>query len=131
MESLNFMVVEDEAIVAMDIKNKVLDLNHNVVATVSSGEEAIEKLKNHRIDFVILDIGLRGKIDGIQLADYIYTNYRIPFLYITAHSDRFTFLKALKTNPYAYIIKPYIERDLLISIELAIQKFYSEQEKIK
>lgn len=123
------MIVEDELITAEAIAILLRKLNHEPVAIVSSGEEAISKLKNLECDLILMDIILAGTMDGIETAQLINTNYNIPIIFITAYGDKKTLDRAKISEPYGYIVKPITNEDeLLPTIELAM---YNHQIKNK
>ena len=126
LSDLRIMIVEDELIVADDIKNCLQSLGYSVVATVSSGEQSIKKAQELRPDLVLMDIILKKEMDGIEAAEIIIKNFNIPVIYLTAHSDEATINKAKKTEPYGYLLKPFNERDLLTNIEIALYKHKME-----
>lgn len=116
------LVVEDELITGMDIQNRLKILGYNVPAVVSSGEEAIKKVKENNPDLVLMDINLNDKMDGIEAASKIHSFSDIPVIYMTAYSDEITLGRAKITEPYAYVVKPIKERELHINIEIALFK---------
>jgi len=116
------MVVEDESIVAIDISQRLEGLGYEVTATVSSGEKAIEMAEKTRPDLILMDIVLKGKIDGIEAASQIGENFGIPIVYLTAYSDEKTLKRAKLTGPFGYIIKPFEDRELHSVIEVALYK---------
>ncbi len=120
--AINIMVVEDTGIVALDIKQCLLSLGYQVPAVVSSGEEAVDKAVEHAPDLVLMDIMLKGDMDGIEAAAEIRSRLNIPIIYLTAYSDRETLKKAKITEPFGYIIKPFEERALHTTIEMALYK---------
>lgn len=120
------MVVEDELIVADDIKTSLQKLGYDVVATVSSGEQSIAKAEQLKPDLVLMDIILKKEMDGIEAADIIVKRFNIPVIFLTAHSDDATLKKAKVSEPYGYILKPFDERDLLTNIEIALYKHKME-----
>lgn len=122
----NILIVEDEGITAMDIKNRLESLGYNVPAMVSSGEDAVKKTKEIMPDLILMDIMLKGNMDGIEAAENIRSSLDIPILYLTAYSDDNTLKRAKVTEPYAYILKPFSERELLVSIETALYKHKME-----
>jgi len=129
MPKLNVMIVEDELITAKAIAVLLKKLNYNPISIVSSGEEALSKIKNLDLDLILMDIILAGDIDGIETAEIIYSNYNIPIIYITAYGDKNTLDRAKLSEPYGYIVKPITdENDLLPTIELAM---YNHQIKNK
>ena len=120
--AINIMVVEDSGIVALDIKQCLLSLGYQVPAVVSSGEEAVDKAIEFGPDLVLMDIMLKGDMDGIEAAAEIRSRLNIPIIYLTAYSDRETLKKAKITEPFGYIIKPFEERALHTTIEMALYK---------
>ena len=127
MAQIKVMIVEDELITAEAIAVLLKKLNYNPIAIVSSGEEAISKIKNLNFDLVLMDIILSGTMDGIETAKIINSNYNIPIIFITAYGDKKTLNRAKLSEPYGYIVKPITnEDDLLPTIELAI---YNHQVK--
>lgn len=124
------LVVEDEAITAMDIQLKLINLGYNVPAIVCSGEEAIIKVKENKPDLVLMDINLNREMDGIEAASRIHSFSDIPVIYLTAYSDDKTLARAKITEPYAYIIKPFKDRELQINLEIAFYK-YTMDKKLK
>ena len=126
MSSVKILVVEDESIVAMDIKHRLEAMDYNVPAIVSSGEEAVDKASLIIPDLILMDIVLRGDMDGIQAAQIIKDNYDIPIVYLTAYSDEKTLKRAKITGPFGYIIKPFEDRELHSAIEVALYKHEME-----
>ena len=112
MTTPRIMIVEDEKISAIDIQRNLEKLGYDVSATVASGAEALGQVIENRPDLVLMDIKLKGKIDGIQAAEIISKRFGIPFIYITAHSDNVTRQRAEKTNPAGYLIKPFQDTKL-------------------
>ncbi|MFQ6043066.1 MAG: response regulator, partial [Candidatus Poribacteria bacterium] len=121
------LVVEDESIVAKDIQKSLQILNYDVCAVVSSGKEAIEKVKENYPDLVLMDIVLKGKMDGVEAAKEIRNNFNVPVVYLTAHADERTLERAKITEPFGYIIKPFEDRDLRTAIEMALDKHGMEK----
>lgn len=118
----SIIIVEDEAIVADDLMKKVSALGYRVLATASTGEEALQLAETHRPDLVMLDLTLAGKLDGIETAKQLYTLYQIPVVYVTAHSDRETVKRANTAGHFGYVLKPFSERDLAIQLDIALYK---------
>ncbi|MGD8535063.1 MAG: response regulator [Candidatus Aminicenantes bacterium] len=116
------LVVEDERIVSEDIKVRLQKLGYSVPTTVRSGEEAIEKVKILRPDLVLMDIVLEGEMDGIEAASTIRSLYNIPVVFLTAYADPKTLERAKITEPYGYVLKPFDDRDLNISIDIGLHK---------
>lgn len=122
METINILVVEDEKIVAIDIKRRLTSLGYNVIAAVSSGEKAIEVAAVHFPDLILMDIMLEGKLDGIETAQQIKDKYAIPVIFLTAYTDEKTIQRAKTAEPFGYILKPFEIRDLRSTIEIALYK---------
>jgi diguanylate cyclase (GGDEF)-like protein/PAS domain S-box-containing protein len=122
MSKAQIMVVEDERIVASDLEKRLKKLGYTVPVLVTSGEEAVEKAKNVLPDLVLMDIVLRGGMDGISAADAIHTLLNIPVVFLTAYADPDTLFRAKKSEPYGYLIKPFEERELIAAIEIALEK---------
>ena len=127
MSKARILVVEDESIVAMDIRNMLEKLGYTVVNTVSSGEVAIQETAEKQPDLVLMDIMLKGNMDGVQTADKIRNLFHIPVIYLTAYAEENTLQRAKVTEPYGYIIKPFQERELSTTIEIALYKHKSER----
>jgi len=125
---MNIMVIEDESIVAKDIQVCLRKLGYNVVGTFPSGEQAVEEAKTLLPDLVMMDIMLKGQMSGIEAADAIRKEQDIPFIFLTAYTDRNTVDKAKETEPYGYIIKPFKEIDIQTAIEIALYKHGKELE---
>jgi two-component system cell cycle sensor histidine kinase/response regulator CckA len=123
---IKIIVVEDERIVAKDIQNNLKLLGYDVPAIVSTGLEALEKTKEHKPDLLLVDIVLKGNMDGIELAKQVKSLYKIPIIYLTAYEDEDTLNRAKLTEPLGYILKPYDERDLHTTLEMALYKHEME-----
>ncbi len=117
------LVVEDEQIVAMDIQFTLETLGYKVCGIVSSGEESIEKAFHTNPDLILMDIKLKGKMDGISAARQIQAQAKIPVIYLTAFGDENTIRELTLTKPYAYINKPFVEHELQIKIEKILKNF--------
>jgi PAS domain S-box-containing protein len=122
MANAQILIVEDEGIIAKDIQNTLIRLGYTVTAVASSGEEAIEKTAETAPDLVLMDIVLEGYMDGVEAAEQIRNRFDIPVIYLTAHADNGTLQRAKITEPYGYILKPFHERELHITIEIALYK---------
>lgn len=131
MSKINILVVEDESIVSKDIQHSLNKLGYNVVGAASTGEKALELARSERPDIVLMDIMLKGQMNGIETAEIIRSEMSIPVVFLTAYADESTLSKAKITEPYGYIIKPFKEIDLHTSIEMAIYKHSKEQEIIR
>ncbi len=110
MKKANILIVEDEAIVAQEIKICLENMGHSVVSIASRGEEAIGKAEEKRPDLILMDIQLKGQMDGIEAADIIQSRFDIPVIFLTAHYDDERLERAKSTRPYGYVLKPFQER---------------------
>lgn len=128
MNKAKILVVEDETIVALDIESRLQKLGYSVCATVEDGAEAINKAVELQPDLVLMDIHLRGNMNGIEAAREIYNQVHIPSIYLTANSDQNTFERAKTTEPLAYLSKPFRERELHNTIELTLSRYRAERE---
>lgn len=129
MSRIRVLIVEDEPLIAEHIAT-YLDNNDFEVSAISyDWEDAAGQLKDNTPDVVLLDINLEEEKDGIQLAKLINEKYHLPFLFLTAHSDKNTLQKAKDVNPGGYIVKPYNEKTIAASIEIAFSNYYSAANK--
>lgn len=131
MSKTNILVVEDESIVSKDIQHSLKKLGYHVVGAAATGEKALELVRSERPDIVLMDIMLKGDMNGIETAEIIRNELAIPVVFLTAYADESTLAKAKVTEPYGYIIKPFKEIDLHTSLEMAIYKHGKEQEIIR
>jgi PAS domain S-box-containing protein len=130
MMDFRILIVEDEAIVANDIRETLKSLGYTVVGTAKSGEIALEKVSETRPDLILMDIHLAGRMDGVDTAEKIHRKNDIPVIYLTAYADKGLLDRAKLTEPYGYIVKPYDERELQSVIEMARYK-YTLDKKLK
>lgn len=121
--TVKVMVVEDEAVVALDIVQELESGGYSVVAQADNGEEAIAKASETRPDVVLMDIHIRGGMDGISTAEQISSRLNIPIIFVTAHADEATLQRAKLTQPYGYVIKPFEPNELRANIEIALHRF--------
>lgn len=127
MPNSKILIVEDEGIVAMDIRRQLEDFGYEVVATAFSGGQSITLAEEHKPDLVLMDIVLKGEMDGISAAHAISESLRIPVIFLTAYSDPATLRRAQATGAYGYLIKPFRPDELHASIEVALYKHQLEQ----
>ncbi len=127
MSNVCIMLVEDEIIVAADVKYRLENMGYDVSGIVDTGEEAIEKAGEKRPDLILMDIVLKGEMDGIEAAQRIREDYDIPIIYLTAYSDEKTLQRAKVTEPFGYVLKPFEDREIQSAIEMAIYKHKMEQ----
>jgi PAS domain S-box-containing protein len=121
------IVVEDEQIIAQDICRTLARLGYTVLATAVTGEDAITAVAMLRPDLVLMDIRLQGAMDGTMAADYVRRHFDIPVVYLTAYSDDATLRRVQLSEPFGYLIKPFEERELLVTIETALYRYAVEQ----
>jgi PAS domain S-box-containing protein len=122
MLKARILVVEDEAIVAAAIERCLQALGHEVPAVVASGEEAVRRAVSLDPDLVLMDIRLKGPIDGIEASRRISQKIKTPVVFLTAYSDDETLLRARVTEPYGYILKPFDEKALKATIEMTLYR---------
>lgn len=125
--NIKILIVEDE-VIAEATKDCLENLGYSVPDVVNSGEEAIIKVTESRPDLVLMDINLKGNIDGVQAAEQIWNSLQIPVVYTTGHSDRSTVQRAKTTGAFGYILKPFGEKDLYVAIETALQRHKLEMQ---
>ncbi len=128
MDKAHILIIEDERIVAQDIQYCLKARGYHVDGIASSGEEAIEKAKLSCPDLALMDIGLKGEMDGIEAAEVLRREFGIPVIYLTAYADEGTLERAKITSPFGYILKPFNERELSSTIEMALYKNRMDQE---
>ncbi|WP_013325101.1 hybrid sensor histidine kinase/response regulator [Gloeothece verrucosa] len=127
MAGERILVVEDERIVARDIEKRLKKLGYIVPFSVGSGEAALKIVAEEPLDLILMDIELKGLIDGIETAEQIRTNFDVPIIYLTAYADATTLERAKATEPFGYIVKPFDERDLHAAIEVALRRGLAER----
>jgi PAS domain S-box-containing protein len=126
MPKPRILVVEDERIIAEDIRIALENYGYRVVSTVITGENAIEKAETERLDLVIIDIMLSGAMDGIETAKVIRERFNVPIVFLTAYADENLLARAKITEPFGYILKPFENRELRSIIEIALYKKKAE-----
>lgn len=126
MSNSKILIVEDEAVVSLDISRRLEKMGYEVVGRVASGEEALAIAQETSPDLVLMDINLQGEMDGIETAEQIYEQAQIPVIYLTAYAGESTLQRAKQTKPYGYILKPFKERELRAAIEIALSRHQAE-----
>lgn len=121
--TLRVLLVEDEALIAEGIRERLSRLGADQVEVCDTGETALRLIGESDFDVVLLDIRLKGQLDGIEVARKIQAERRLPIVFLTAHSDEATLSRALESEPYGYLLKPFSERELYVAIEIAISRF--------
>jgi CheY-like chemotaxis protein len=119
--------VEDERVVARDLQKRLKNLGYEVPVVASSRAEANQVVEQDRPDLVLMDIRLNGIPEGIDAAREIREKFDIPVIYLTAHSDPQTLEQAKVTEPFGYLLKPFEDRELLATIEMALHKHLMEK----
>ena len=127
MEMKTILIVEDEKIIAEDIKNTLVKFKYNVPEIIASGEKAIRRAEELKPDLVLMDIMIEGSINGIVAAKQIYRDFGIPIVFLTAYADDNILEQAAESSPFGYLIKPFEDRELRATIEMAFYK--SKMEK--
>ncbi|MDO9044787.1 MAG: PAS domain S-box protein [Methanobacteriaceae archaeon] len=128
--SLDIVIVEDEAITALDIKRKLEHWGHSAPKVAHSGADAIQLVNETNPDLILMDIVLKGEIDGIETVNEIKKSHDIPIIYLTAHSEEKIMARAKYTEPYGYLIKPIDDKELFFAVESAFYK-HSVDKKLK
>ncbi len=128
MNKYSILIVEDEAITALDVQNNLKSFGFNVIGIVSNGEAAIDKAESSRPDIILMDIVLSGKIDGIAASMAIKERYNIPIIYMTGNADIMTVNRARESAPYGYIVKPINRQNLYSTIDTALHRHHLETE---
>ncbi len=122
MDKSRILVVEDESIIAFELSDRLKRSGYDVAAIASTGEEAIEKALSHLPNLILMDISLGSEMDGIKAAEEIQLKIDVPIVYLTAYSDEKTLERAKRTQPFGYLIKPFNQRELETTIEVALYK---------
>src|SRR5271166_4762672 len=128
-EDLNkqILVVEDEGLIAADIQKRLQRLGYPEPAIANSGEEALQRVRSTPFDLILMDIRLKGGMDGITTAGLLKTEFRAPLVYMTAHSDLETVSRAKLTEPLGYLLKPITDGDLRSTVQVSIYKHEMER----
>jgi len=127
MAAPRILVVEDEAIVALHLRQQLVKLGYEISATVASGEQALKEIEASRPDLVLMDIHLDGPLDGIATASRLPRDSAVPVIYLTAYSEDATLARASATKPYGYLLKPFSERELHATIQMALARCRAER----
>lgn len=121
--NINVLIAEDNILIAEHISNVLQDNNMKIFGIFKTKNDAIKAIEKAQPDIALLDINLGNKYDGIEIGEYIISNYKFPIVYITAHSEKSIVQKALKTEPAGYILKPFKDEDLTLAVQIALEKF--------
>ena len=128
MSPYNIVIVEDDPEIAESLSDMLEILNHKVVGKAESYDQALEIIKKGEVELALIDIQLKGQKSGINLAEQINENHKLPYIFTTAFADGETIKKASEHGPYGYIVKPYGMKDLNPAIEVAMANFRSLQD---
>ncbi len=128
MPEVKILITEDESIVARDLASRLQKMGYVITEVVDSGKSAIESVLRHQPDLILMDIMLQGEIDGIETAAKIQTIAKIPIVYLTAYADRETLKRAKATHPFGYLLKPFKEKELQVTLEIALSRHQAEVE---
>ena len=128
MSAATILIVEDEAIVALDLRLQLQELGYQVVGVAASGEQALALAERHAPQLVLMDVRLQGPMDGIAAAEALQQRHRVPLIYLTSHSDADTVQRAARTGAYGYLTKPYQIKELRAGIEVALTKARMERQ---
>lgn len=120
------LIVEDESIIALDIQNSLVNAGYIVVAIATCADEALDLAAQFTPNLVLMDIRLRGEMDGVEVAEKIRREFHLPVVYLTAHADENTLRRAKITEPFGYILKPFEDRELITTIEIALSRYHAE-----
>jgi PAS domain S-box-containing protein len=123
---VKILIVEDEGLIAMDLGRRLAHLGYGVAGVASSGRQAMDLAARELPDIVLMDIRIEGEIDGIETARRIRHRFGLPVIYITSYADEMTLGRAKQTEPLGYIIKPFTDRALYSSIEMALHRHMTE-----
>ena len=129
MENLiQILIVEDEMIIAANISLQLTNLGYEVIGIIPRAEEVLPRIRQHQPDIVLMDINLKGTLDGIEIAHLIQNEFKLPIIFLTANSDESHFNRAKALNPYGFISKPFKKLDLQRAIELSVVRIKEEKD---
>ena len=128
MPDAKILIVEDEAIEAMDIQQRMVALGYPLPDIAYNGEDGVRKVEKTQPDLVLMDIMMPGKLDGVAAAEQIRSRFDIPIIFITAYADENTLRRAKIAAPYGYIVKPFQERELHIAVDMALYRHKMDKE---
>lgn len=131
MEKARIQIVEDEAIIAMELESQLQGLGYEVTSVMNTGEKAIEKAEEDRPDLIMMDIRIKGEMDGIDTAKIIRNKVGIPVIFSTAYLDQEKIERAKITMPFGYVLKPIQERDLKVTLEMALYVAKVDRKRLK
>ena len=121
------LVVEDEAVVAMHLRQELTKLGYTIAGVATTGEQALQMIEKVFPDLVLMDIHIQGELDGIETARRIPRYLHIPVIYLSAYSEDTTLKRAGDTHPYGYLIKPFLDRELHATIKMALVRSRADE----
>jgi CheY-like chemotaxis protein len=121
------MIVEDEAVVALHLRQELTRLGYTVAGTATAGEQALKMIEEVFPDVILMDIHIQGPIDGIETASRIPRYLHVPVIFLTAYSEDVTLKRAGDTHPYGYLIKPFLDRELHATIKMALVRSRADE----
>jgi len=129
MDNLNILIVEDESLIALELKHTIIDFGYNVVGFATNNKTAKRLMQNSKINLILMDINLEDTLNGIEL--YKEFNTEIPIVYLTAYKDDDTISEAIETNPLGYLVKPHDDDELKALLKLCCFKIQNKENKIE
>ena len=129
MDKPKILLVEDDMIIAADLSMQLTKLGYEIIGINTRAEDALQTVQNNRPDIILMDIILSGQMNGIEAARLIQERHQIPLIFLTSNTDDSTFQKALATNPFAFIAKPFQKSDLERTLKISLQRIALEQTK--
>ncbi|MDX1942258.1 MAG: response regulator transcription factor [Saprospiraceae bacterium] len=123
MATIKILIVEDEPLIAEDIREYLSNIDYSVCAIAHNKVQALQALEQEAPDMILLDINLGGNMDGLEIANIINEQYHVPFIFLTSYSHKSIIEQAKVSRPMGYILKPFNEKDLYSSIEIALYNF--------
>lgn len=127
ISQLRVLVVEDESLISEEIIDRLESLGCRILTVYDSGEQVVRNIDSLQPELILMDIRLKGALDGIQTAEIIRQRHAIPIIFLTSYSDLATLNRVKGTRPYGYILKPFHEKDLFVAMELAMARYHLEQ----
>ncbi len=131
MRKARLLIVEDESIVAADLADRLAAMGHTIVGIAASGPKAMELAVANRPDLVLMDIRLKGGMDGVELAGLLATSIEVPVIFLSAYADDATLQRVGATQPYGYLLKPVNEHELRATIETTLLRFEAEMKRLR
>ncbi|MBL8496388.1 EAL domain-containing protein [Nitrosomonas sp. JL21] len=122
-EPIKILIVEDETIVALDLKRRLTKLGYHITGTAANSDKVLALINQEVPSLVLMDIHIQGSMDGIEVVALLQKTHHIPIVYLTAFSEEKTLARAKTTKPYGYLLKPFSDRELHIIIQVSLERF--------